>query len=241
MLAETFLPIECSLGLKGCRQQIFPIWWIHLPEKKITGEASCFEFSGPGDLKVKPGQFCTLSTFSITQSPVFWCLRRKKEKGCRSLINLLHQTVWTFTESYISHAKKLYLRGCEGSKGFRPHKSRTCRGLPSSSILGKSCETSRCQNRRSAYTGMLEEESKQKWYSERGEGFWGMATGCLPFLPSLHLRPDVSDVRAAHAAAATRGYNHQHFFLIFVLWSHASKEMTVTVLQILRRIFRWAT
>ena len=24
-LAETFLPIECNLGLKGCRQQIFPI------------------------------------------------------------------------------------------------------------------------------------------------------------------------------------------------------------------------
>ena len=127
--------------------------------------------------------------------------------------------MWTFTESYISHAKKLYLRGCEGSKGFRPHKSRTCRGLPSSSILGKSCETSRCQNRRSAYTEMLEEESKQKWYSERGEGFWGMAAGCLPFLPSLHLRPDVSDVRAAHAATATRGYNHWHFFLNLFLSS----------------------
>ena len=64
---------------------------------------------------------------------------------------------------------------------------------------------------------MVEEESGQKWYSEEGEEFWGMAADCLPFLPSLHLRPDVSDVRAAHAATATRGYNHWHFFLIFLI------------------------
>ena len=67
------------------------------------------------------------------------------------------------------------------------------------------------------YTVMLEEEllckqewysEEQEWYSEEGGGVLRNG-GLLPFLPSLlHLRPDVSDVRAAHAAMATRGYNH---------------------------------
>ena len=49
---------------------------------------------------------------------------------------------------------------------------------------------------------------EQEWYSEEGGGVLRNG-GPLPFLPSLlHLRPDVSDVRAAHAAMATRGYNH---------------------------------
>ena len=61
------------------------------------------------------------------------------------------------------------------------------------------------------------ESNQTKVVFRRGGGVLRNGGGGLPFLPSLHLRPDVSDVRAAHAAAATRGYNHQHFFLIFVL------------------------
>ena len=61
------------------------------------------------------------------------------------------------------------------------------------------------------------ESNQTKVVFRRGGGVLRNGGGGLPFLPSLHLRPDVSDVRAAHAAVATRGYNHQHFFLIFVL------------------------
>ena len=115
---------------------------------------------------MKAGQFCTLATLSVL---IFGAeVEFDKSSG------------WIFTASYISHAEELYLRGCEGSKGFRPHKSRMCRGLPSSSILGKSwCETGRCQ--KAVTLGWWKRRADKSGIQRRGRSFEEWLRTASPF------------------------------------------------------------
>ena len=159
---ETFLPIECSLGLKGCRQQIFPIWRTHLAGKENNMERGAVLNSQGRRIAVDIKQEASNYVEVTLHVPVLISV-----KSCKSL-------------------------------------------------------------NRSSQTGRLEEESqiKQKWYSEEGEGFWGMAAAASPFCHRFICGQMFQMLEPPTLPRLPVATITNTFFLSLSFWSHASKEMS---------------